>query len=94
VHVKIADVGFAHADEFGGPVMDAPAGHRVRLDKVLFRSGLCSSISEATRKIKEKAVRHGQDGKVEISNVLYLDRLPFQLILRVGRKAKRVVVER
>jgi tyrosyl-tRNA synthetase len=93
VKVKLVDVGFSHADEFGGGVMNAPEGYKVRLDKLLFRTGLCSSVSEGARKIKERAVRTGREGAIETSTFLYLDSVPFSLVLRVGRKVKRAVIQ-
>ncbi|HWZ45357.1 MAG TPA: tyrosine--tRNA ligase [Candidatus Saccharimonadales bacterium] len=61
-----------------------------RLDKLLHDSGLVSSASEGSRKIKEGAVRiNGYDpGTPSMSNDL--EYFPFELIIRVGRQYRRV----
>jgi tyrosyl-tRNA synthetase len=59
----------------------------IRLDKLLARVGLAQSVSEAGRKIKEKAV--SVDGKVVTLPVISL-KPGFTVTLRVGRKIKKV----
>jgi tyrosyl-tRNA synthetase len=64
-------------------------GEGVRLDKLLAHIGLAQSVSEAGRKIKEKAV--SVDGHVVTHPVVPLT-AGSTVTLRVGRKIKRVVV--
>jgi tyrosyl-tRNA synthetase len=64
-------------------------GNGVRVDRLLVRSGLAESNSEANRKIKEKAVR--VDG--EVSTALTLQLKPgSELTLRLGRKIKKILI--
>jgi len=70
-------------------------GLPLRLDKLIARAGFASSVSEASRKIKEKAVR--VDGKVEEKPVIHRGTwgdpsFRAELIIRVGRITKRVIV--
>jgi tyrosyl-tRNA synthetase len=60
---------------------------RVRLDKLLAREGLADSVSDAVRKIKQKAVR--VNGDLATDAVASLD-LRQPLILQVGRKIRKV----
>ena len=64
-------------------------GEGVRLDKLLARVGLAQSVSEAGRKIKEKAV--SVDGQVVPHPVVSL-KAGSSVTLRIGRKIKRVVI--
>jgi tyrosyl-tRNA synthetase len=64
-------------------------GEGVRLDKLLARVGLAQSVSEAGRKIKEKAV--SVDGQVATHPVIFL-KPGSTVTLRIGRKIKRVVI--
>jgi tyrosyl-tRNA synthetase len=75
--------------EVGAAAADA-GGAAVRLDKVLVRCGLVSSGAEASRKIKEGAVRI--DGNVESSARVLVPSLPAELTLRLGKKIKRAVI--
>src|SRR5262249_44188483 len=61
----------------------------VRLDKLIPKAGLAASTSEASRKIKEKAVRVNGDVAADFEY-----RVPDnkELTIRVGRKVKRVVL--
>jgi tyrosyl-tRNA synthetase len=61
----------------------------VRLDKLLARCGLADSVSDASRKIKQKAV--SIDGNVETRLDLPMP-LPTNLVIRVGRKIKNVTI--
>jgi tyrosyl-tRNA synthetase len=61
----------------------------IRLDKLLARCGLADSVSDASRKIKQKAV--SIDGKTETQLELPLP-LPTDLVIRVGRKIKNVAI--
>jgi tyrosyl-tRNA synthetase len=65
----------------------------INLAKLIARAGLASSVSEATRKIKEKAVR--VDGEVVTASIVPLKSnpaAPTSVTVRVGRKIKKVVV--
>jgi tyrosyl-tRNA synthetase len=61
----------------------------IRLDKLLARCGLTESVSDASRKIKQKAVR--VDGET-VTEPVFPVKLPASLLLRVGRSMKRAVV--
>jgi tyrosyl-tRNA synthetase len=61
----------------------------IRLDKLLARCGLADSVSDASRKIKQKAV--SVDGKTETRLEIPLP-LPTDLVIRVGRKIKNVAI--
>jgi len=61
----------------------------IRLDKLLARSGLAESVSDASRKIKQKAV--SIDGNLESRLEIPLP-LPADLVVRVGRKIKKVSI--
>ena len=62
----------------------------VRLDRLLFLSGLADSVSDASRKLKQKAVRIGS--QVVDANSLSMS-IPGELTLRVGRKIKSVTIQ-
>ena len=73
------------------------SGEPLKLDKIIARAGLASSTTEASRKIKEKAVR--VDGEVTTTPVIYrgtLDDPTFHVVLvvRVGRQTKKVIISR
>ena len=70
-------------------------GQPLKLDKLLARAGLASSASEASRKIKERAVR--VDGEVVQKPVIHRGKVGdpsfrVELIVRVGRTTKKVIV--
>ena len=67
-------------------------GLPLRLDKLIARAGFVSSVTEASRKIKERAVR--VDGKVEEKPVIHRGlwgdpSYRVELIIRVGRTIKK-----
>ncbi len=62
---------------------------RVKLDKLLARCGLADSVSDGSRKIKQKSVRI--DGEVMTDLVISVN-LPAELTLRVGRSMRRVSI--
>lgn len=85
VTVRLSELGWSPSDSNG-------AGYSgVRLDKLLARLGLVPSVTEAARKIKEGAVRIGND--VQQSNRIDLQKLPSELYLRVGKKLKLAVIQ-
>ncbi len=64
-------------------------GHAVKLDKLLARCGLAESVSDASRKIKQKSVR--VDGEVQTELILPVQ-LPAEFMLRVGRNMRKVSI--
>ncbi len=78
VAVSYADVAVKSAD-----------GSAIKLDKLLARCGMADSVSDALRKIKQKAVR--VDGEVKSEPILPVT-LPAALTVRVGRLMKKVAV--
>jgi tyrosyl-tRNA synthetase len=70
-------------------------GLPLKLDKIIARAGLTSSVSEASRKIKERAVR--VDGELVAAPIIHRGTpgdpaYRVVLIVRVGRQTKRVIV--
>ena len=60
---------------------------RIKLDRLLHKIGLADSISDAARKLKQKAVRI--NGELRVDPVIFVD--PQQeLAVRVGKKIKKV----
>ncbi len=59
----------------------------LRLDKLLARVGLAESVSDAARKLKQKAVK--LNGELKVDPVSMID-LTLPLTLQVGRKLKKV----
>ncbi|MGO9649852.1 MAG: tyrosine--tRNA ligase [Terriglobales bacterium] len=67
--------------------VEVTADGRVRLDKLLAREGLADSVSDAVRKLKQKAVK--VNGQLNVDPVVLLD-LNQPIILQVGRKLKKI----
>ncbi len=63
----------------------------IRLDKLVFEAGLTSSISEASRKIRESALRI-EDIQVPEPVTTVLMEVPREVVLRIGRKMRRVSI--
>jgi len=61
----------------------------IRLDKLLARCGLADSVSDGSRKIKQKAVNIDGDTETRLEVPLPL---PTKLVIRVGRKIKHVAI--
>ncbi len=59
----------------------------VRLDKLMAREGLAESVSDAGRKLKQKAVK--VNGELQTESAVSLD-LSQPLIVQVGRKIKKI----
>jgi tyrosyl-tRNA synthetase len=70
-------------------IVAANDGSRVKLDKLLAKSGLASSVSDAVRKIKANSVRI--DGEVK-SELFLAVKPPAELTVRVGRQIKKVSI--
>ncbi len=71
----------------------------IRLDRLLVKCGLAGSGTDASRKIKESAVRvsYPPDTLLELdarSILLPVDTLPAKLLLRVGKRMKIAIVHR
>ena len=62
----------------------------IRLDRLLVKTGLSDSATDAARKMKQGAVRVGD--KVEAGPHIAILGLPAKLRLRVGRKIKVAVI--
>jgi tyrosyl-tRNA synthetase len=62
----------------------------LKLDRLLVESGLAKSGAEATRKIKEGAVRVANDIVLH-PRMMFVEK-PGQLLVRVGRKLKKVTI--
>jgi tyrosyl-tRNA synthetase len=63
-----------------------PEHPSIRLDRLLVRLGLADSATDATRKIKQNAVK--VDGETIGSTHLSVSSPPIRLVLRVGKRAK------
>ena len=72
---------------------EAPNGgaqHPVRLDKLLVKAGLAPSGTEANRLVKQGSVR--VNNEVQLITHITVPQLPCPLSIRVGKRAKLVVV--
>jgi len=78
VTVSLADI--AAGDQHPGAI---------RLDKLLARCGLAESVSDGSRKIKQKSLK--VNGEVFVDLVMPI-KPPAELLLRVGRAIKKVLV--
>src|SRR5712671_394461 len=67
-------------------------GNNIKLDKLLHRSGLADSATDAQRKLKQHAVRIGNELKSDPT--FKVSTFPLDITVRVGRKLKRVLVHR
>ncbi len=76
------------AHEFGTSLGKSYPG--IRLDHLIARAGFVQSASEGQRKIKEGAVRIGDN--VETSFLIFVESLPAELPIRVGRQVKKVQI--
>jgi tyrosyl-tRNA synthetase len=73
---------------------DDPSAFRqnpvIRIDLMLYKAGLSESISDGQRKMMQRAVRI--NGEVHVERAIRKE-LPVELVVRVGRKLKRVRIE-
>jgi tyrosyl-tRNA synthetase len=90
INIPFEDVEFSLSNEIGAPVtnLGGPNYKGVKFDRILVRCGLAVTPSEATRKIKEGAVRIGDH--TERSPLIFLQQLPTELVIRLGHKLRRV----
>src|SRR5581483_1421629 len=79
---NVESVQVSHADVASGD-------HAVNLAKLLAKCGLAESVSDGSRKLKQKSVKI--DGEVKIEPVLPV-KTPCELLLRVGRSMKKVTI--
>ncbi len=75
-----------NVEEVEAAVETTPDG-KVRLDKLLAKIGLADSVSDASRKLKQKSVK--LNGETVTAPAVALD-LANPFTLQVGRKMKRV----
>jgi tyrosyl-tRNA synthetase len=76
--------------DFAAIGADGASGHVVRVPRLLVQLGLCSSNTEAMRKLPESAVKI--DGEVHKEASYTLTALPATLTVRLGKKAKRALI--
>ena len=78
-------------DEVAAPNASTSDGNaQVKLDKLLARTGLATSVTEGLRKLKQNAVK--LDGKLKTELVVAV-KLGAEFTLRAGKKMVRVTVE-
>ena len=105
VVVNLADVGWslndpedlAHSpDGFVGfrPAGMGPVHMGVRLDRLLVKCGLADSATDASRKIKQGAVRIGDHVWKDPRLNLQFDGSSARLTIRVGRRIRNALVQR
>jgi tyrosyl-tRNA synthetase len=75
--------GFADVTGYGGPVI------QVRLDKLLARTGLATSVTDGLRKVKQNAVKLDGELKTELVVAVKLGR---EFTLRAGKRMVRAVI--
>jgi tyrosyl-tRNA synthetase len=91
VRLNLADIE-AHPE---GTVLDVVgevlgmSERRIKLDRLLARSGLADSVSDAVRKLRQRAVK--VNGELKTDPVVFIDPRK-ELLVRVGKKIKRVVL--
>jgi tyrosyl-tRNA synthetase len=67
--------------------VEVTADGRVRLDKLLAQVGLATSVSDAVRKLEQKAVRVNAELKTDPATALDLKQ---PMLVQVGRKMKKI----
>jgi len=91
VSVKFGDIEWSTSEDPAASL--AGTGQLgIKLDRLLVKCGLADSATDATRKLKEGAVRVGDS--VEHSPRIYVAELPATLVLRVGKRVKVAVINR
>ena len=91
IPVKFEDIEWSASEGSAGAV-PGKGQLGIKLDRLLVKCGLADSATDATRKLKEGAVRVGD--KVEHSSRIYVAELPVKLSLRVGKRLKVAVISR
>jgi len=86
IEIKAKDVlASSEGGEGAEPADSRPV--RIKLDRLLVAAGLASSISDAARKIKQRAVR--AEGELKTEPVMLLE-TGKPVIVRVGKKIKKI----
>jgi tyrosyl-tRNA synthetase len=91
VSVKFGDIEWL-ANEDSATAVAGKGQLGIKLDRLLVKCGLAESATDATRKLKEGAVRVRDS--VEHSPRIYVAELPATLALRVGKRVKVAVINR
>ena len=91
VSVKFGEIEWS-ANEDSATAVAGKGQFGIKLDRLLVKCGLADSATDATRKLKEGAVRVGD--RVEHSPRIYVAELPATLVLRVGKRVKVAVINR
>jgi tyrosyl-tRNA synthetase len=89
VRIALADVE-THSESTRTPKpSEAPATEekRIKLDRLVAQAGLADSVSDAVRKLKQRAVK--VNGELKTEPVIFLDPRK-ALTVRVGKRIKRV----
>ena len=74
--------------EGGSGEISGVVERRIKLDKLLFQIGLADSVSDAVRKIKQKAVK--VNGEPKTDPVIFWNP-KYDMTLKAGRKIKKVI---
>ena len=82
IHVKFEEVAAPHASTTDGNL-------QVKLDKLLARTGLATSVTDGLRKVKQNAVK--VDGELKTELVVAV-KLGTEFTLRAGKKMVRVTI--
>jgi tyrosyl-tRNA synthetase len=97
VHIKYQEVAPMGLEEIGSNKPGGLAGIRhpgdicrVRLDKLLYRAGLADSITEGSRKIRQKAVKI--NGEVTVGPWLQIP-IPRELTVRIGKMVRQISID-
>src|SRR5256886_2486367 len=91
VSVKFGDIQWPTSEDSAASV--AGRGQLgIKLDRLLVKCGLADSATDATRKLKEGAVKVRDS--VEHSPRIYVAELPATIALRVGKRVKVAVINR
>jgi tyrosyl-tRNA synthetase len=87
VEVSLTDVMARSGAEFSE---ELEGKRRIKLDKLLAHAGLADSVADASRKIRQNAVR--VDGDLKADPVIFWNTTGEPLTVRVGRKIKRITL--
>jgi tyrosyl-tRNA synthetase len=91
--VPISEIEWSFGGGLDRPIISnksLPPG--IYLDKLLVKCGLADSRSDAGRKLKQRAVRIGND--VAEGATILVEGLPIKLALRVGKRAKIALIHK
>jgi len=91
--VPISEIEWSYSAGLDRPIISnkfLPPG--IYLDKLLVKCGLAESRSDAARKLKQRAVRIGND--LAEGTTILIEGLPMKLALRVGKRARVAVIHK